>query len=262
MTQGRRGGYWRYALGEAVLVILGILIALQIDNWNDDRIEQRQVREYALNLVGDLEADMAMLAPVAIQISSLMERSGVVAEYSRNRALADFDNATLFVLTDRLDYRPYGWNRSAIEQLKASGALRQMRNTELVKQISAYDALTHHLDQDYANDMAAINRTQALVNQLVDANYPANQAYEDWYLPVDEGTDEQPDWSAFQQQAFFKVLQAQRLPLLTEDVRELRVLANQMLEVGAALQARVNSEIPRLRGFAADINRLVDGEYR
>ena len=30
--------YLKYALGEIVLVVIGILIALQINNWNEDRI--------------------------------------------------------------------------------------------------------------------------------------------------------------------------------------------------------------------------------
>ncbi|MGB5383712.1 MAG: DUF6090 family protein, partial [Lutimonas sp.] len=34
--------YWRYALGEIVLVVIGILIALQINNWNAKRIENKQ----------------------------------------------------------------------------------------------------------------------------------------------------------------------------------------------------------------------------
>ena len=29
--------YMRYAIGEIVLVVIGILIALQINNWNEDR---------------------------------------------------------------------------------------------------------------------------------------------------------------------------------------------------------------------------------
>ena len=29
--------YWRYAIGEIVLVVVGILIALSINNWNEGR---------------------------------------------------------------------------------------------------------------------------------------------------------------------------------------------------------------------------------
>lgn len=261
LSRGDTGRFWRYALGEIALVVLGILIALQIDNWNDERIEQRQIREYALNLVDDLDADMAMLEPVAVQISTLIARARLFADYARGRELADFDNALVFVHTDSLSYRPYGWNRSALDQLKASGALRQMRNTELVRLISAYDALTHHLDQDYANDMNDTDQARLMVNRVCDTNYADAGEYAAWQLSVDEGRSE-PDWATLTEQPFFRALQAQQLQLLSEDVVELRALANQMIDVGSSLEARVGSEIPRLRGFAADIKRLVDAEYR
>jgi len=57
-------GYFWYAVGEIGLVVLGILIALQINNWNEERIEQNQIREYALSLIGDLQRDLQMPGPV------------------------------------------------------------------------------------------------------------------------------------------------------------------------------------------------------
>ena len=36
--------FLRYALGEILLVVIGILIALQINNWNEDRVEQKEIR--------------------------------------------------------------------------------------------------------------------------------------------------------------------------------------------------------------------------
>ena len=38
--------FLRYATGEIILVVIGILIALQINNWNEERQEQRQIRWY------------------------------------------------------------------------------------------------------------------------------------------------------------------------------------------------------------------------
>ena len=37
--------YLRYAIGEIVLVVIGILIALQINNWNNNRIAKKQLKE-------------------------------------------------------------------------------------------------------------------------------------------------------------------------------------------------------------------------
>jgi len=56
---GQKRTFWIYALGEFLLVFLGILIALQVDNWNQGRQEKKLERillkEMLLNLENDLE---------------------------------------------------------------------------------------------------------------------------------------------------------------------------------------------------------------
>ena len=37
MSENKTGKYLKYAIGEIVLVVIGILIALQINNWNENR---------------------------------------------------------------------------------------------------------------------------------------------------------------------------------------------------------------------------------
>jgi len=37
LSEGKTGKYLKYALGEIILVVIGILIALQINNWNENR---------------------------------------------------------------------------------------------------------------------------------------------------------------------------------------------------------------------------------
>ena len=42
LSEGKTSKYVKYAIGEIVLVVIGILIALQINNWNENRKEKRQ----------------------------------------------------------------------------------------------------------------------------------------------------------------------------------------------------------------------------
>lgn len=50
--------YVFYASGEILLVVIGILIALQINNWNTDRINRIQEKEYLSRIVQDLKIDL------------------------------------------------------------------------------------------------------------------------------------------------------------------------------------------------------------
>ena len=74
MLGSREQKYALYATGELLLVVFGILIALQVNNWNEERIEQRQVRQYAIALLSDLKRDIAMLEPITKQMQRRLEQ--------------------------------------------------------------------------------------------------------------------------------------------------------------------------------------------
>ena len=55
MEQNKTGKYFKYAIGEIVLVVIGILIALSINNWNEQRKTNRTEYEILQNLLRDLQ---------------------------------------------------------------------------------------------------------------------------------------------------------------------------------------------------------------
>ncbi|MCJ7466929.1 MAG: DUF6090 family protein [Maribacter sp.] len=59
LAEGKTTNYLKYAIGEIVLVVLGILIALSINNWNEQRktskLEMELLRELNLNLNSNIE---------------------------------------------------------------------------------------------------------------------------------------------------------------------------------------------------------------
>lgn len=260
MNEHRTGQFIRYAAGEILLVVVGILIALQINNWNEERIEQLQIREYALNLASDIERDLVMIDLIEFQIRRLMKQAETFADYVRGREIEDFNNAEVFFLTAFNDYRPFTWNRAAMEQLKTSGGLRQMRNQHLVSRISAYDALTHHLDQDYEKDVDLANVVQSNTDRVRDGNYGEDTILEQWYLLMDEA-DYELRYLDFRDTDAFAILNEKNLSLLTDDVRDLRSLANDQLQVYRLIAPRVRFELPELREIADEILVLIEAEY-
>jgi hypothetical protein len=54
MEQNKTGKYLKYAIGEIILVVIGILIALQINNWNELKKERAVEVNYLKNLKADL----------------------------------------------------------------------------------------------------------------------------------------------------------------------------------------------------------------
>jgi hypothetical protein len=61
LMENKTGKYFKYAIGEIVLVVIGILIALQINNWNQDRIEHKETKVLLSNLSLDIEENIKNL---------------------------------------------------------------------------------------------------------------------------------------------------------------------------------------------------------
>ena len=53
--ENKTGKYFKYAIGEIVLVVLGILIALQINNWNENRKTDNIKQNYYSQIIFDLD---------------------------------------------------------------------------------------------------------------------------------------------------------------------------------------------------------------
>jgi len=61
LTEGKTTKYLKYAIGEIILVVIGILIALQINNANEISKQKQQVKKYEQNIISELRNDLEML---------------------------------------------------------------------------------------------------------------------------------------------------------------------------------------------------------
>ena len=59
--ENKTGKYLKYAIGEIILVVIGILIALQINNWNETNKNEREQIVFLNNLKNDLKNDLMQL---------------------------------------------------------------------------------------------------------------------------------------------------------------------------------------------------------
>jgi hypothetical protein len=245
--------YLFYSVGELILVVIGILIALQINNWNEDRIEQREIKEFAHALIKDLESDVTMVESITAQMEYLLRKIDGLAAYMQGKSVEEIRNIDLFYFMRVPYYRPYAWNRTALEQIMNSAALKQMENRLLAEKISAYDATTRHLNEDFAHDRRNGSNASALANQVVDMNYPnlsdvLNVGPTGYFIPMSQLLD---------------TYQNTDLPLLTNDIELVRTAVNSFLQLGGrmGISSRVGNEMPRLVADAKELIELLNAEY-
>ena len=61
LSEGKTGKYFKYAIGEIVLVVIGILIALQVNNWNQNRIQENALKNTLQVLANNIQSDIDAL---------------------------------------------------------------------------------------------------------------------------------------------------------------------------------------------------------
>ena len=72
------GKYFKYAIGEILLVVIGILIALQINNWNEERknkvVEKQLLENLRSSLVSDVQNQInPILEQLELDLSNIKD---------------------------------------------------------------------------------------------------------------------------------------------------------------------------------------------
>src|SRR5687768_7985982 len=59
LNQNNIGRYLSYAAGEVILIVIGILVAVSINNWNEERQQEKVLNGIFAVLVNDIKQDTA-----------------------------------------------------------------------------------------------------------------------------------------------------------------------------------------------------------
>jgi hypothetical protein len=138
--ENKTGKYLKYAIGEIILVVIGILIALQINNWNENRkMDNRLLNIYGLiyidieNDLADLKSNLEFYKQQKPVFDKVLHDSITpeLLDQGLSRLLASGVNTTL--------------NKTGVNQLKEL----QNKDSLTLKTINIYDLMeTNLLDQE------------------------------------------------------------------------------------------------------------------
>ena len=76
--------YMRYAIGEILLVVIGILIALQVNTWN----EARKTRNKELNYLSNIKSDLQLNIAERVFMANFLPRTEAVCTSSFSSAVS------------------------------------------------------------------------------------------------------------------------------------------------------------------------------
>jgi hypothetical protein len=143
LSEGKTGKYLKYAIGEIVLVVIGILIALSINNWNELRKDREKEQLFLNKLSSNLSDDIGSLKNIMHSDSLLVEDLNKLT----NEILTVNDSEELsFYNNSRYKYYKFSANTSLYDNMISTGQIGLFRND------SIFDALT-----DYYKNATAMN---------------------------------------------------------------------------------------------------------
>ena len=122
MEKNKTGKYFKYAIGEIVLVVIGILIALQINNWNDIKKQRQKEVVYLTELKKGLENDLiGEFIPAIHKYKIVLERHKKLEYFYNNTETFSNDSLTKYFRTCFMPECDFVFNTAAFENIKSTG---------------------------------------------------------------------------------------------------------------------------------------------
>lgn len=119
LSEGRTGKYFKYAIGEILLVVIGILIALQINNWNAQFKIKRSAETQLSQLYQYVSDDLILLR--TLNDNTLTNLTSCERLSEQFQLIKPFDSLTTSHIIDNLFERNFYTNTAAFDKLNQSG---------------------------------------------------------------------------------------------------------------------------------------------
>tara|TARA_B100000780_G_scaffold226173_1_gene165350 strand:+ start:206 stop:916 length:711 start_codon:yes stop_codon:yes gene_type:complete len=172
--ENKTGKYFKYAIGEILLVVIGILFALQINQWNENRKENNALKTLTENLNNEFQKNLKELEIDLSRVKNAITSSNTLLSYTGLKNVA-VDN----IIIDSLIYHSISnptWNPSSyvLNDIKNSGKLSTLKNENLKLLLYDWDRLYEDILEWHASSTTNTNRLIYFVGEkgsLVNVDY-------------------------------------------------------------------------------------------
>ncbi|WP_167769607.1 DUF6090 family protein [Gaetbulibacter sp. S0825] len=185
METGKTGKYFKYAIGEIFLVMIGILLALQVNNWNETRTNEERFMKILKEVRNDLEVDIDRSIRVLERGKEMDSLVNLVLD--ENLTTEDYlkeENRNLFWVG--LQFSPFDYQKTAFNKFEGFNNVIPQKYETIISSINNHYNATGKLYDDLY---------QIFREQIKDRHdYLANN--QNWYylLRMQQTTDEMIDF--------------------------------------------------------------------
>ncbi|MBT8319886.1 MAG: hypothetical protein KJP01_07135 [Gramella sp.] len=150
LTDNKVSKYLLYAIGEIILVVAGILIALQVNNWNEQRKSENEAKRILSELHSEFNDNRKVLSQRIKDLEIANENVRLILAAVNERELNGTQNIDS-IISRSLKYGNYNPANSTILELINSGILNLISDGILKQKIYQWIQLLEDTDEDFKN---------------------------------------------------------------------------------------------------------------
>lgn len=177
LNEGKTGKYFTYAIGEIILVVIGILIALQINNWNENRKANGLAKKYISEIKTDLGNDTLTFNSALKRLYKTLEKNEILLNPNITSTIS-IDSIHSIISTSFHSIRIYKIDNATYSKLSNTGFLESKQFADIFKEINTYYnkeyyAYSEHVkwDVEQSVDISHANYLGDFVNSVNLSNY-------------------------------------------------------------------------------------------
>ena len=143
---GKAYQYIIYAIGEILLVVIGILIALQIDNWNEEKQRRQAELIFYQNIREQVVTDSIQIM-IEIEYNARYTRQFTYANSLIEQDDRIHSDTLGKIATNLLSYSDFDRQGNIYETLVNSGQLELLRNHEIIEGIRGLEDIYIYINR-------------------------------------------------------------------------------------------------------------------
>lgn len=149
LIENNTGKYLKYAIGEIILVVIGILIALSINNWNEIRKSNIEERSALENIQRDFVTNRELLINGMDYTQRILSSGLEILNHTGNKDKPASENIFNTWLNDMFNSEPYYPQNGFLNDLLSSGKLGIFKNVELRNLLSSWKPKVDVLNEKF-----------------------------------------------------------------------------------------------------------------
>jgi len=138
LPNGNTGRYFKYAIGEIILVVIGILIALQINNWKQKQVNQQNEILYLNNLKKDLTNQIIEIDnQINYETRLLLESEVIIKRFEKDNVII-IDTLLIGTVNRIADRRTFNTINPTYVELINTGNMTLISDNSFKNQLISY----------------------------------------------------------------------------------------------------------------------------